>query len=96
MTVPFDYSDDLIGTCRQLKSQGYRIVGLEQDRRAVLLPDYVPAGKIALLLGEEVHGIESEFRDLCDDLVEIPMQGSKESFNVSVATGIMLYHLCYP
>lgn len=95
-TVPFHYAQDIIETCRQLKSQGYRIIGLEQDQRSVMLPDYTPAQKVALLIGEEVHGIEPELRDLCDDLVEIPMHGTKESFNVSVATGIMLYHLCYP
>lgn len=95
-TMPFQHADDLSEVCRQLKSQGYRIVGLEQDQRSILLPNYAPPEKIALLLGEEVHGIESEFRELCDDLIEIPMQGSKESFNVSVATGITLYHLCHP
>lgn len=95
-TVPFHYAKDVSETCRQLKSQGYRIVGLEQDTRSIMLPDYAPAEKVALLLGEEVHGIEAELRDLCDDLVEIPMHGSKESFNVSVATGITLYHLCHP
>lgn len=95
-TMPFAHSDDLRETCRQLKADGYRIVGLEQDARSIMLPDYKPPQKIALLLGEEVEGIEASLRDLCDDLIEIPMQGTKESFNVSVATGITLYHLCHP
>ena len=89
--VPFDYqeSPDII----QLQLDGYTIVGLEQDQRSVLLPDYRPPQKIALLLGEEVHGITDAMRDLCDNLIEIPMKGKKESFNVSVAAGIALYHL---
>ncbi len=89
--VPFEYqeSPDII----QLQLDGYTIVGLEQDQRSVLLPDYRPPQKIALLLGEEVHGITDAMRDLCDNLIEIPMKGKKESFNVSVAAGIALYHL---
>lgn len=89
--VPFEYqeSPDLVG----LKDSGYRIVGLEQDKRSTMLPDYKTSEKIALLLGEEVHGLTPKLLALCDDLVEIPMNGQKESFNVSVATGIALYEL---
>lgn len=76
-----------------LKTKGYMIVGLEQDERSVFLPDFKPPEKIALLLGEEVAGITPELRDQCDKLIEIPMRGQKESFNVSVATGIALYGL---
>lgn len=76
-----------------LQKDGYVIVGLEQDQRAISLPDYAAPEKIALLLGEEVEGIEQDMRDICDVLVEIPMTGQKESFNVSVATGIALYGL---
>lgn len=76
-----------------LKEQGFSIVGLEQDERSVMLPDYEVPQKVALFLGNEIDGIYPEFRDQCDALVEIPMQGGKESFNVSVATGIALYHL---
>jgi 23S rRNA (guanosine2251-2'-O)-methyltransferase len=89
--VNFEYQEELdIAT---LKSSGYRIVGLEQDIRSVMLQDYVPPSKLALILGEEVHGITDELRGLCDDLIEIPMHGKKESYNVSVATGIALYAL---
>lgn len=76
-----------------LKAAGYTIAGLEQDARAVPLPDYTPPEKIALLLGEEVDGIDPALRDTCDVLLEIPMRGQKESFNVSVAAGIALYGL---
>lgn len=89
--VPFEYQTlpDVIA----LKESGYVIVGLEQDERATQLSDYIAPERVALLIGEEVHGIESSLRDVCDDLVEIPMHGKKESFNVSVATGIALYAL---
>ncbi len=89
--VPFEYqeSPDLA----KLKEAGYQIVGLEQDECSVMLQDYKTPDKVALLLGEEVHGLTPELLTLCDDLIEIPMNGQKESFNVSVATGIALYEL---
>jgi tRNA G18 (ribose-2'-O)-methylase SpoU len=89
--VPFEYQETL--NLDTLKHLGYRIVGLEQSERSVLLPTYQSPEKIALLLGEEVHGIEAELLNECDDIIEIPMVGQKESFNVSVATGIALYQL---
>lgn len=89
--VPFEYLEEppLI----QLQSKGYRLVGLEQAERSVMLSEYKSPDKVALLIGEEVHGIEQELLDICDDVIEIPMVGQKESFNVSVATGIALYQL---
>lgn len=89
--VEFEYQEtpDL----SMLKQAGYAIVGLEQDDHSITLPSYQAPQKIALLLGEEVHGITSELRMQCDELIEIPMYGKKESFNVSVATGIALYAL---
>lgn len=89
--VPFEYKSE--PDFAALKADGYRIVGLEQDKRAITLSDYTPPTKIALLLGEEVEGLTPDLRDVCDDLIEIPMRGQKESFNVSVAAGITLYQL---
>ena len=89
--VPFTYLETLdLGT---LDLAGYRLIALEQDDQSTNLRDYDPPAKIALLLGEEVHGITPELLAQVDDIVEIPMQGKKESFNVSVATGIALYAL---
>ena len=89
--VPFTYLETLdLGT---LDLAGYRLIALEQNDQSINLRDYDPPAKIALLLGEEVHGITPELLAQVDDIVEIPMQGKKESFNVSVATGIALYGL---
>jgi len=76
-----------------LKNDGYQVVALEQDPAAIMLPSYKSPDKVALLLGEEVHGLTSELLALCNEIIEIPMYGKKESFNVSVAAGIALYHL---
>lgn len=92
--VPFEQVD--APGFATLREEGYRIVGLEQDERSHILPNYETPEKIVLLLGEEVNGIESELRNVCDDFIEIPMRGEKESFNVSVAAGIALYQLSLP
>ena len=89
--VPFEYQE--VPDIGALKTAGYQVVGLEQDKRSIMLQNYKATDKIALVLGEEVEGITSDLRDLCDDLIEIPMVGKKESFNVSVAAGIALYAL---
>jgi len=89
--TPFEYQEtpDL----NLLKRQGFTVIGLEQDKNSISLKEYVVPQKIALLLGEEVGGITNDLRNQCDNLVEIPMVGQKESFNVSVAIGIALYAL---
>ncbi len=92
-TVPFSYVPHIASTLEAFKAHGYSIVGLEQDESAIALPDFTPPEKIILVLGEEVDGISTELRQKCDQLIEIPMKGKKESFNVSVATGIALYGL---
>jgi tRNA G18 (ribose-2'-O)-methylase SpoU len=89
--VPFEYSEQI--PLNSLKESGYRIVALEQNSRSINLSDYETPEKIALLIGEEVHGITDDLIAQCDDIIEIPMVGKKESFNVSVATGIALYEL---
>lgn len=89
--VPFEYTEQI--DLSAFKKAGYRLVGLEQSDRSVMLPDYIPPQKIALLLGEEVEGISADLLQQCDDVIEIPMHGKKESYNVSVAAGIALYAL---
>lgn len=89
--VPFEYIE--FPPLTELKNAGFRIVGLEQATRSINLKDYKVPKKVALLIGEEVHGIEKDLLDQCEDVIEIPMVGQKESFNVSVATGIALFAL---
>jgi tRNA G18 (ribose-2'-O)-methylase SpoU len=90
-TVLFEYQET--PDIASLKNDGYRIVGLEQAERSIPLSSYVTPEKIVLILGEEVHGIPDDLLNECEDIIEIPMVGKKESFNVSVATGIALYQL---
>jgi tRNA G18 (ribose-2'-O)-methylase SpoU len=96
ISVENEFKDDVLKLITDLKSQGFKIIALEQSQNSVLLPDLLPPKKVALLLGEEVEGITATLIKLCDIITEIPMKGKKESFNVSVATGIALYELTRP
>lgn len=89
--VSFEYHDQ--PPIDDLRQAGYVIAGLEQNKTSVMLPDYKSPNKVVLILGEEVNGISQQILNQCDILLEIPMYGQKESFNVSVATGIALYQI---
>lgn len=93
-TVATEYYERPITLIQKLKKQGYLLIGLEQAASSVDIRSYQPkSSRLALLLGEEVHGITAELLKLCDDVIEIPMLGHKESLNVSVAAGISIYEL---
>lgn len=89
--VPFEYLPE--PPIEALKQEGIVLVGLEQSTRSIMIDEYSPPEKIALLLGEEVEGVSDDLLALCDQIIEIPMHGQKESFNVSVAAGIAMYAL---
>lgn len=91
--MPFSHSSDLSNDLERYKKQGYKIVGLEQAPGSTPLQSFVAPQKVVLILGEEVRGIDPALLKLCDQIIEIPMFGQKESFNVSVAFGIALYQL---
>ncbi len=91
--VPWEHKNDVISLIKELKSDGYTIVALEQHGNSIQLPSYTPLNKVALLLGREVDGIENQLLKMCDDIIEIPMSGKKESFNVVQAAAMTLYHI---
>lgn len=91
--IPWEYNEDPLQSIQNLIKDGYTIVGLEITDSSVDISEYKPDGKICLLLGNEVLGLSAEMLQLCDKVVHIPMQGKKESLNVSVAAGIAMHTL---
>ena len=93
--VEWEHTRSLVRLITKLRKQGLRIVALEnnKDYKITSLNKYKPKFPMALILGEEVRGHTKKILDLCDDIVDFPMQGQKESLNVSVACGIALYAL---
>ena len=68
------------------------VVAIEQTATAMSLTDFVPPRQVAYILGNEITGVSEEAIAAADQSVYIPMLGTKESLNVSVAAGIVLYH----
>lgn len=83
----FDNYEDWLNTLK------IPLIALEQSSSSTKLSEYAPPEEFALVLGEEVNGVPNEILTRCQDIIEIPMFGQKESFNVSVACGIALYDL---
>ena len=89
--VPFFQVTNLARTLDELKQQGVWVVGTAIDESAKSLYDTDLKGNIALVMGAEGKGIRRLTKDKCDSLLYIPMQGSVDSLNVSVATGVCLF-----
>lgn len=90
--VPWSHQPDVVQTLQMLATQGYQIAALEQHPTSITLPAYRPPEKLAILLGREVEGIDPALLAHCNDILEIPMFGQKESFNVVQAAAMVLYH----
>lgn len=89
---PWEHHPDILPVIAHLKKQGYMVAALEQAPDARDLSKYHAPQKIVLILGREVEGIEPEVLTACDLVLEIPMFGKKESFNVVQAAAMALYH----
>lgn len=92
--VAWEKAENIVEKVQQLKSEGYRILALEQTSMSVDLFNFVNKNKkVVLILGNEVEGVSPELLALAEDHLEIPMHGQKGSLNVSIAAGIALYAL---
>jgi len=93
LEVDWERVEDIFNLITKLKNQKYQIVGLEQAPNSVPLNSFQPHGKVALIIGREIGGIDPSILSLTDTVIEIPMFGKKDSFNVAQATAIALYHI---
>lgn len=102
-SVPWSYHRDAVKLVKGLKGEGWKVYALEDDKRAVTIHAVSSAGferapqrsaqREALIVGNEVTGVDPELLDLCDNIFYIPMRGEKKSFNVAIAFGIAAYAL---
>ncbi len=92
-TVPWDHAPDAAAAVRSLQARGYRVLAVEQTLKALSLPDLTqpPAAPLALVFGNELHGVSDAVIEACDECVSIPQQGAKHSLNVSVCAGVVLW-----
>lgn len=93
-TIPWTYAKAPSKLFAELRKEGWQIVGVELDARAVDYRTFKPAPRTLYVFGNEVRGLSQDLRAACDVLVQIPMHGTKESLNVAVAGGIILFAHC--
>lgn len=91
----WEHAKDIYEIINTLHLEGYQIAALEQAPDSTPLTGFQPPAKLVLIIGREVEGIEPEILKAADLILEIPMRGQKESFNVVQAAAIALYHCRY-
>lgn len=91
-TVAWEYMSDTREAIAKCKAEGVSVISVEQTDDAIDYTKLSTAGPVAFVFGNEVDGVSNDALSLCDAAVEIPMAGSKESLNVAVTVGIILFN----
>lgn len=94
-SVAWQHFPTTLQAIESLRADGYTICALEQVKGSISLPDFLPdpAGRYAIIAGHEVNGVDPQVVNAADLCLEIPQFGTKHSLNVSVSTGIAIWHL---
>ena len=92
-TVDWKYFKNTLDAVDKLKSEGYIVYSIEQAEGSTMLNDLKldQTRKYAIVMGNEVKGVQQEVIDNSDGCIEIPQYGTKHSLNVSVTTGIVIW-----
>lgn len=90
-TIPWSQEEDPVEVIKKRKDEGYCIVSLELGSSSTPLMSFTTDKPVCIILGHEILGVPSHLMALSDATVHIPMLGSKNSLNVSVAAGIAMY-----
>ncbi len=78
---------------KKLKAENISLVAVEQDKYSIDYKKYKPKSATAFIFGNEVRGLSRGVLDNCNQILEIPMRGDKESLNVSVSVGVVLFRI---
>ena len=93
-SVNWKYIKNTTDAIKQLIKDGYHVVGIEQADKSTKLNEFeLPKKPIAIILGNEVNGVDQQAIDLCNEVIEIPQFGTKHSLNIAVTTGIVIWDL---
>ena len=92
-SVDWKYFDTTLEAVETLRNDGYQILAIEQASNSIMLNTFQPdkSVKYALILGNEVNGVDEEVMKEIDHCIEIPQFGTKHSFNITIAAGIVLW-----
>ncbi|QQR84284.1 hypothetical protein IPJ72_03895 [Candidatus Peregrinibacteria bacterium] len=92
-SVEWEYYIDAMDAIERLKKEGRVLVALEQTKTSIDYRQLKTNQPLCLVVGNEIEGVDPNILKQCDHAIEIPMRGSKQSLNVSVAFGIAAYQL---
>lgn len=94
-TVDWKHVDNTVEAVDNLRCEGYTVYSVEQAEGSVMLNDLEldRSKKYAVVMGNEVKGVQQEVIDHSDGFIEIPQYGTKHSLNVSVTAGIVIWDL---
>lgn len=94
-SVQWEYIKDTISIVKELQEQGVYVASIEQAEDAILLNNFTPpvGKKLAIIMGNEVKGVQQEVVSESNSCIEIPQYGTKHSLNISVTCGIVLWDL---
>lgn len=90
-SVPWEHREDIKELIKDFIKKGVQVVSVGQHDTSIPYTKLKVANPTVFILGEETKGIPEDILEMSDEIIEIPMKGKKESLNVSVATGIILF-----
>jgi len=91
-TMLWEKVEDLTDFLQLQKNNSVSVVALEQTKRSLPLKEFSVPQSVLYVVGNEIDGVSEEVITAADTVVELPMLGEKESLNVSVSAGILMYH----
>lgn len=94
-SVSWQYFENTMDAVRSCKKDGYKVLSIEQAENSVFLNEFnaEKGEKIAIVMGNEVTGVDQEVINQSDFCIEIPQFGTKHSLNVSVCTGVVIWDI---
>ena len=94
-SVAWEYVEDTLTLVNKLKNDGVFVASIEQVENSTMLNDFIPKQnqKYAIVMGNEIKGVQQEVVSASDTCIEIPQLGTKHSLNISVTTGIVIWDL---
>lgn len=92
-SVEWEYVKSASAVVEKLKKEKFEIVAVEQSSQSIDYKKFITKQNVAFLFGNEVRGVSKSLLKKCDKIIEIPMRGKKESLNVSVSAGIVLFRV---
>lgn len=92
-SVDWEYAEDVVELTLRLKDDGYTVFMVEQvdDSKKLDTFSFASYEKVALIVGNEVFGVDERLLPICDAAIEIPQFGTKHSLNVTIAAGIVIW-----